>query len=131
MLKKPASVVLDSSKSSTYLPRVRLRVRFACGLADSLFDHPEISHTTARLTKMHTMYCVRLGFPAARKGVRIAVDKANDGETSRGEDESRGGDASPLKILHKARQQIDSQRSPLPCLSSHGPTTRTRTGKHK
>jgi len=37
MLKKPASFVLGSSKSSTYPPRVRLRFRLACGLAERPF----------------------------------------------------------------------------------------------
>ncbi len=43
MLKKPASVVLDTPKSSTY-PR-----GYACGLADSLFEHPEVGLTVAPL----------------------------------------------------------------------------------
>jgi len=38
LLKKPASFVLGSSKSSTYPPRVRLRFQLACGLADGLFE---------------------------------------------------------------------------------------------
>jgi hypothetical protein len=29
--------------------RVRLRIRFACGLADSLFEHPEVGCTIAPL----------------------------------------------------------------------------------
>ncbi len=29
--------------------RVRLRFRFACGLADSLFEHPEVGLTSAQL----------------------------------------------------------------------------------
>jgi len=37
MLKMSASFVLGSSKSSTYPPRVRLRFRFACGLAGRTF----------------------------------------------------------------------------------------------
>ena len=74
----------DAPYSSHRAPqRVRLRFRFACGLADSLFEHRETSHTTAPLSKMPTMYCVKLGIPAARKGVRVAVDKTNDRETSR------------------------------------------------
>jgi hypothetical protein len=41
-------------------PRVRLRFRFACGLADSLFEHPEVSYTTALLlSKVPTMYCIK------------------------------------------------------------------------
>ena len=83
MLKKPASFVLVSSKSSTY-PR-----GYASG-----FDSPA-ALLTAFLSilrfliqlhhylKMPTMYCVKLGFPAARKGVRAAVDKPNDRGTSR------------------------------------------------
>ena len=51
-------------------PRVRLRVRFASGLADSLFEHPEVSHTTGQLPRMPTMYCVKLSFPAAWIDVR-------------------------------------------------------------
>jgi glyoxylase-like metal-dependent hydrolase (beta-lactamase superfamily II) len=37
VLKKSASFVLGSSKSSTYPPRVRLRFRLACGLAGQTF----------------------------------------------------------------------------------------------
>jgi len=37
MLKKSASVVLGSSKSSTYPKRVRLRFQLACGLAGQPF----------------------------------------------------------------------------------------------
>jgi len=37
MLKKSASGVLDSSKSSTYPRRVPLRFRLACGLAERPF----------------------------------------------------------------------------------------------
>ena len=63
--------------------RVRLRVRFACGLADSLFEHPEISHATAPLSKMPKIYCIKLGFSAVSTDVRFVADKTNAGETTR------------------------------------------------
>jgi hypothetical protein len=50
--------------------RVRLRFRFACGLADSLFEHPAVSYTTAPLSKMPTMYYVKLSFSATCTDVR-------------------------------------------------------------
>jgi hypothetical protein len=83
MLKKPASFVLDSSKSSTYPPRVRLRFRFACGLADSLFEHPEVPYATAPPSKMPTMYSIKLSFSTACTDVRVAAGKTKTGEAAR------------------------------------------------
>jgi hypothetical protein len=59
------------------------RVIVRCSLADRLFEHLEISYTTAPLSKMPTMYCVKLSFSAACKGGRVAADKTNAGKTSK------------------------------------------------
>jgi hypothetical protein len=61
--------------------RVRFRFRFACGLADSLFEHPEVSYTTAPLSKVPTMYCIRLSFSRSLKDVRVIADKTNARES--------------------------------------------------
>ena len=52
-----------------------------------LWEDPEISHTTAPLSKMPTMYCVRLGFSATFNDVRSVADKTNAGD-GEGEDKS-------------------------------------------
>ena len=67
-----------------WVEMLRLRFRFACGLADSLFEHPEVSCTTATLAKMPTLYRVKLSFSAPCKDVRSVAYKTNTEETARG-----------------------------------------------
>jgi hypothetical protein len=77
MLKKPASFVLDSSKSSTY-PR-----GYASG-----FDSPAALLTAFLsilrfLLQLHNYIkcqrCVRLSFSRSLKSVRVIADRTNDG----------------------------------------------------
>jgi hypothetical protein len=63
--------------------RVRLRFRFACGLADSLFEHPGITLTADHYSKMPSIYCVKLSFPSACTDVFVNADETNNGGTSR------------------------------------------------
>jgi hypothetical protein len=46
-------------------------------LLDSPFEHPEVSDSTAPLSKMPTLYCVTLSFSATYKDVPAATDKTN------------------------------------------------------
>jgi hypothetical protein len=92
--------------------RVRLRFRFACGLADSLVEHPEVSYSTAPLSKMPTMYDVKLISPAACKGLRVIADKTNAAETARGMKGAIGMDSSGSKNIYRARRGVKSATTP-------------------
>jgi hypothetical protein len=65
MLKKPASFVLDSSKSSTYPRGYASGFDSPAALLTAFLSILRFLATTAPLSRMPTMYCVKLSFSAA------------------------------------------------------------------